>query len=163
MKHKSDLFIKGYFVGILLLVVILFVSVFPFNGHHYMNVESSQDFESHNHESMESLRENMISLKNSIHGNLLDNGGYKCCLEKPCTYCIEKTPGHGDGATCSCIKDVISGKHPCMECIGGILEGHGNPYLSEYFAEAISEKTGEKEAIMRIIEEKYGIAIGDQV
>ena len=153
---------KGYFVGIFLLIGVLFVSVFPFNGHHSMAMDSSHDHDSHNHD-MNHLRENMISLKNSIHGDLLNNGGYKCCLEKPCTYCIEKTPGHGEGATCTCIEDLINGVHPCGECIGEILEGHGNLYLAEYFAEAISEKTGEKEAIMRIIEDKYGIAISEQI
>ncbi len=100
-------------------------------------------------------REEFIGLKTSIQGTMLSNGMYRCCLEKPCTYCIEKTPGHGEDAECSCLEDLVNGVHPCGECIGEILEGHGNPYLKEYFAEAIAEKTGELEAIERIIEEKY--------
>ena len=105
--------------------------------------------------SMEEKRQEFISMKASIQGEMLQQGKYRCCLEKPCTYCIEKTPGHGEGAECSCLEDVVNGVHPCGECIGEILEGHGNPYLKEYFAEAIAEKTGELEAIQRIIDEKY--------
>ncbi len=111
---------------------------------------------------MEEKRKEFIELKEEIHGDLMPHGGYRCCLDKPCTYCIEKTPGHGEGAVCDCIADLINGVHPCGECIGEILEGHGNPYLAEYFAEAIAEKTGEKEAIMRIIEDKYEIPVEEQ-
>ena len=105
--------------------------------------------------SMDQRRSDFILTKNSIQGDMLQRGQYKCCLEKPCTYCIEKTPGHGEGAECNCLADLINGVHPCGECIGEILEGHGNPYLKEYFAIAIAEKTGELDAIQRIIDEKY--------
>lgn len=105
----------------------------------------------------------LISLKNSIQEELRPKHQYRCCLEQPCTYCIEKTPGHGEGAVCDCLSDIINGVHPCGECIGEILEGHGNKYLRKYFAKAIAEKTGEEEAIKRIIEDKYGIPVGDQV
>jgi hypothetical protein len=123
-----------YGIAIILLVAILMVALLPSTG----------------------SREEFISMKQDIQGELLSQGKYKCCLEKPCTYCIEKTPGHGEGAECSCLEDVVNGVHPCGECIGEILEGHGNPYLKEYFAEAIAEETGELEAIQRIIDEKYG-------
>jgi hypothetical protein len=113
--------------------------------------------------SLEQHRHNFIEHKNHIIGDLLPQGKYRCCLEKPCTYCIEKTPGHGKGATCDCLKDVINGVHPCGECIGEILEGHGNQYLADKFATAIAEKTGEKEAIQRIIEDKYGVPAEDQL
>ena len=94
---------------------------------------------------------------------MLGKGMYKCCLEKPCTYCIEKTPGHGDGAACSCLEDIVNGQHPCGECIGEILEGHGNKYLAEYFAKAIAQETGNYDAIREIISEKYDISIEKQV
>ena len=95
---------------------------------------------------------------------LLDDREYKCCLEKPCTYCIEKTPGHGEGASCNCLKDVVEGVHPCGECIGEILEGHGNPNLAKYFANAIAEKVGDghMQTLKKIIEEKYDVALDEQ-
>ena len=107
--------------------------------------------------SIDQKRNSFISLKQDIQGDLLPIGKYRCCLEKPCTYCIEKTPGHGEGAVCDCLKDIIEGKHPCGECIGEILEGHGNPLLAEYFARAIAEEVGEQhlETIQQIIYEKY--------
>ena len=61
---------------------------------------------------MEKEREDFISLKNKIIGEQISHGKYKCCLEKPCTYCIEKTPGHGEGATCDCLQDIVEGNHP---------------------------------------------------
>lgn len=59
----------------------------------------------------------------------------------------------------------MNGVHPCGECIGEILEGHGNPYLAEYFARAIAEKVGEQHigTLREIISEKYGIAVEDQL
>ena len=114
------------------------------------------------HMTMDEKRGVFISLKEDIQGDLMPHGKYRCCLEKPCTYCIEKTPGHGEGAICDCLSDVMNGVHPCGECIGEILEGHGNPYVSEYFAKAIAEKTGQEEAIKKIIEEKYDTPIIEQ-
>ncbi|MAE42818.1 hypothetical protein CMO93_03530 [Candidatus Woesearchaeota archaeon] len=114
---------------------------------------------------MEEMRNSFISLKNSIQKENLQNHKYRCCLEKPCVYCIEKTPGHGEGSICDCLSDIINGVHPCGECIGEILEGHGNPYLAEYFAKAIAEKVGEEhlDTLKEIISEKYDIAIEDQL
>ncbi len=117
----------------------------------------------HTEMSIDQKRSEFISLKESIQQELTPQHKYRCCLEKPCTYCIEKTPGHGEGASCDCLKDIVEGVHPCGECIGEILEGHGNPYLSEYFAKAIAEKTGQEEAIKKIIEEKYGVAVEEQI
>lgn len=113
--------------------------------------------------SMSEKRENFISMKEEIHHEMLMDGKYACCLEKPCTYCIEKTPGHGEGAECNCLGDVMNGVHPCGECMGEILEGHGNKFLAPYFATAIAEKTGQLEAIQLIIEEKYGVAVEEQI
>ena len=115
------------------------------------------------HMDMDDKMDTFITLKESIQQDLMPHGKYRCCLEKPCTYCIEKTPGHGEGAICNCLEDIMNGVHPCGECIGEILEGHGNPYLAEYFAKAIAEKTGQKEAIKKIIEEKYDIGIDEQL
>ena len=110
-------------------------------------------------------RDKFISLKQDIQGNLLPQGNYQCCLEKPCTYCIEKSPGHGKGATCSCLEDIVNGVHPCGECIGEILEGHGNKFLAKYFAKAIAEEVGEQysDSLKEIISEKYGISVGEQL
>lgn len=106
--------------------------------------------------SMEKKRADFVSLNEDIKKDLLSKGKYKCCIEKLCTYCLVKE------GECNCLEDLVNGKHPCGECIGEILEGHGNSYLAEYFAVAIAEKTGELEAIKRIISEKYGISIGEQ-
>jgi hypothetical protein len=135
-----------------LVIGLLLGNAFPFHMFGY-----SMD------QNMHHARSDFISLREDIHQDLMPHGDYRCCLENPCTYCIEKTPGHGKGATCDCLGDLINGVHPCGECIGEILEGHGNPFLSEYFARAIAEKTGEEEAIKRIISNKYDISIEDQL
>lgn len=119
----------------------------------------------HSMTNMKEMRSSFISLKDDIQHKLMPEGKYRCCLEKPCAYCIEKSPGHGEGATCNCLEDVVNGVHPCGECIGEILEGHGNPLLTEYFAKAISEEVGEEhiDTLKQIISEKYGISIREQV
>lgn len=108
-------------------------------------------------------REKFISLKEDIMGGQLAQGNYACCLAKPCTYCIEKTPSHGENEACHCLEDIYNGVHPCGECIGEILEGHGNPFVAPYFATAIAEKTGQIDAIKQIIFEKYGTPLEEQV
>ncbi|NCN98725.1 hypothetical protein COU62_02420 [Candidatus Pacearchaeota archaeon CG10_big_fil_rev_8_21_14_0_10_35_219] len=137
---------QTYWIVIFALVIVLFVSYLP--NSHSMNLSDM---------SMEEKKEFHISLKTDIQEELLEQSRYRCCLKKPCTYCIEKTPGHGEGATCDCLSDIVNGKHPCGECIGEILEGHGNPYLKEYFAEAIAEEVGMNhlDEIQKIIDEKY--------
>ncbi|MCH7730211.1 hypothetical protein IID21_01620 [Patescibacteria group bacterium] len=114
---------------------------------------------SHEGLSMQQMRVHFVSQKDDLHENMLADGDYRCCLEKPCTYCIEKTPGHGEGATCSCLEDVVEGRHPCGECIGEILEGHGNRFLAKYFASAIAEEVGDEhlETLKKIISQKYGL------
>jgi hypothetical protein len=109
------------------------------------------------HKDMHEKREEFVQEKDHIIGELLAQGDYTCCLKKPCTYCIEKTPGHGEGATCNCLADIVEGRHPCGECIGEILEGHGNKLLSKYFATAIAEEVGEEhlETLQKIITQKY--------
>ena len=115
-------------------------------------------------ENMDEHRDLFISEKNSIIEYLIMNGKYKCCLEKPCVYCIEKSPGHGEGATCNCLEDIVNGKNPCGECIGEIMEGGGNPYLAEYFALSIAQKVGMEYigTLRQIMLDKYGIEIEKQ-
>lgn len=117
------------------------------------------------HGEMDDMRDEFISLKSSIQGGMRGQHMYRCCLEKPCAYCIEKTPGHGEGAACDCLSDIVNGVHPCGECIGEILEGHGNLYLAEYFAVSIAEEVGEAhlDTLRQIIFEKYGIPVENQL
>jgi len=143
MKRKNMWVKFGSFVLIGLIIGVFAPILFPHN--------------------MESMRDKFIDLKEDIRYDQMMNGKYKCCLEKPCTYCIEKTPGHGEGASCNCLADIMNGRHPCGECIGEILEGHGNPLLSEYFATAIANETGHIDAIKEIISEKYDLPVEDQL
>lgn len=92
----------------------------------------------------EATRENWMAMADEIRGKLAREGRYDCCLIKPCWYCIQKTPGHGEGADCACRQDILNGEHPCGECIGEILEGHGLPELKPYYAPAIAHKVGEQ-------------------
>lgn len=108
-------------------------------------------------ESIAHQREGWIDLANNIRGKLAQKGGYDCCLEKPCWYCIQKTPKHGEGAKCSCREDILNGVNPCGECIGEILEGHGLAELKPLYAKAIAYKVGaEHEAhLQEIIDDMY--------
>jgi len=156
----------------LLLTAILIIAAFGFgmlvpwtpmttSMHH-------SDMSTYNHgemtmENMDAHRTAFLSYRDSMTDKMRDHGEYRCCLENSCTYCIGKTPGHGEGATCDCLADVVNGVHPCGECIGEILEGHGNKHLAQYYARAISEKVGHSETIKQIISEKYGIPIEKQL
>ena len=95
-------------------------------------------------QSVPEQRDAWIEVADSIRGTLAMEGKYDCCLEDPCWYCIQKTPGHGEGAECTCGQDILNGEHPCGECIGEILEGHGLPELKPYYAKAIAHKVGEQ-------------------
>lgn len=142
--------------GIVLLVAISAITGYILAGMHEMDMDG---------ENMDMHRESFIEQKEIMIEFMLGHGNYKCCLEQPCTYCIEKSPGHGEGATCLCLEDVVNGVHPCGECIGEILEGHGNPFLSEYFARAIAEKVGEDhiDTLRQIIFEKYEMPVDEQL
>jgi|GEM_PF-2248636 len=110
-------------------------------------------------------RATIVAMNDQVQARLLPAKGYRCCLATPCSICVEKTPGHGVGATCDCLADIMNGRHPCSECLGEILEGHGNPLISEYFAEAIAEEVGRryKPLLMKIIADKYGMPIERQL
>jgi len=89
---------------------------------------------------------------------LLAAGKYKCCLNKPCSYCLKE-------GECECLDSIMNGKHPCGECIGEILEGEGNPLLAEYFASALAEEIGEKykPVLKQIIADKYDMPTEKQL
>jgi len=150
MKKGVLYWILGSVIFVLVLSNILLFFYLPSLNHSTMDMEEKRD--------------HFVSLKNNMQLELVEDREYKCCLMKPCTYCIEKTPGHGEGASCNCLKDIVEGVHPCGECIGEILEGHGNPNLAKYFANAIAEKVGEEhiQTLKEIIEEKYDVPIDKQ-
>ncbi|MEE8325262.1 MAG: hypothetical protein V3R31_06355 [Candidatus Humimicrobiaceae bacterium] len=150
MKKGVLYWILGSVIFVLILSGILLFFYLPSLNHSTMDMEEKRD--------------HFVSLKNNMQLELVEDREYKCCLMKPCTYCIEKTPGHGEGASCNCLKDIVEGVHPCGECIGEILEGHGNPNLAKYFANAIAEKVGEEhiQTFKEIIEEKYDVPIDEQ-
>ena len=116
-------------------------------------------------EATEKKRVEFVSQKEAIIEELIAQGKYSCCLENPCTSCIEESPDHGEGATCSCLEDVVGRRHPCAGCMGGILKGQGNPYLAEYFASALADEIGEQhlDTLKQIISEKYTILIKEQL
>ncbi len=150
MKKGVLYWILGSVIFVLILSGILLFFYLPSLNHSAMDMEEKRD--------------HFVSLKNNMQLELVEDREYKCCLMKPCTYCIEKTPGHGEGASCNCLKDIVEGVHPCGECIGEILEGHGNPNLAKYFANAIAEKVGEEhiQTLKEIIEEKYDAPVDEQ-
>jgi hypothetical protein len=120
---------------------------------------------SHN-SNMDGLVYDIEETQNYVITTNRDAGNYSCCLENSCTYCINKSSDkHGVGSTCSCLDDIMNGRHPCGECIGEILEGHGNKYLSKYFASAIADEVGIKylPTLKEIINDKYEVSVSDQL
>ncbi|MFC1649205.1 hypothetical protein ACFL2C_00645 [Patescibacteria group bacterium] len=138
-----------------------------FVGRHWIvsEMHSNHDMSMSEHSDETGDVETFVDMKNQMVSEMINNEEYKCCLEKPCTYCIEKTPGHGEGATCSCLEDIMNGVHPCGECIGEILEGHGNRLIAKYFATAISEEVGVEHTntIKQIIASKYDVSVEEQL
>ena len=107
----------------------------------------------------------IITEKDEAVKKLLAEGRYKCCLLRPCSYCFSDTDHQDRELVCDCLLDIMNGKHPCGECIGEILEGNGNPLISEYFATAIAEKVGEDYliALKQIIADKYEMPVDSQL
>jgi len=171
MSKENNLNLLGFIA--LFLIGLIIGQFFMYQGHiismenmhHEMHEEIEQNDSGINDMSIDSMRTDFMKTKNSIISELISKGDYMCCLQKPCTYCIEKTPGHGEGAKCTCLEDVMNGLHPCGECIGEIMEGHGNKFLAPYFSEAISEEMGieHKKEIMQMMSEKYGVSVEDQI
>jgi hypothetical protein len=122
-------------------------------------------YNSGHHGSMERQRAHFLEYRQKMVSKMIIDKNYACCLTNPCTYCIEKTPEHGEGATCNCLADVVNGRHPCGECIGEILEGHGNHFLAKFFARAIAEEVGNQyyTPLTGIIEDKYGKPAEEQL
>ena len=147
-------------VGVIMLIVGMYLSTGNFSSSN--NIGNMHTISSMSN--MDEHRDHFLTHRDSMVKEMLEHGDYRCCLKTPCTYCIEKTPGHGEGASCDCLADIVAGVHPCGECIGEILEGHGNQYLAEYFAVAIGEEVGEKytDTLRSIISDKYDISIEDQ-
>lgn len=108
-------------------------------------------------QSIEKQRENLMDQESRLHKEMLEKGMYTCCLEKPCHTCLSLDPWHGEGASCTCLEDVVNGEAPCGECVGEILAGRGNKYLKPYFADSIAEGIGEEhiEMLNKIVSEKY--------
>ena len=117
--------------------------------------------------SIDEQRTAWIDIADSIRGKLASEGKYNCCLEEPCWYCIQKTPGHGEGAECRCLQDIMNGEHPCGECIGEILEGHGlkDKEIVKLYAKAIAHKVGAQHTdhLKTIIASMYNITVEEQV
>jgi hypothetical protein len=137
----------------------LFMPWTPMGMMHYGNGEEMSM------EHMDGHRDSLLAYRDSMVDEMRSDGQYRCCLEQSCAYCIEKTPGHGEGPTCDCLADIVNGEHPCGECIGEILEGHGNPYLAKYFAKAISDEVGERHigTLREIVAEKYNLSVNEQL
>ena len=95
--------------------------------------------------------EKLEGMKAQLKAELIKGGNYKCCLAKPCDYCLEE-------GSCSCMEEIMRGEAPCGECLGEILEGNGNPFLKQYFAKSLAEEMGEENlaALEKLVEEKYG-------
>lgn len=134
-----------------LTVVILFIFVIGF-----MNIFSIE--KKHKYMSMDEMQDSYISMKDDLQKERLMDGMHRCCLEKPCVSCLEKKE-------CDCLDEIMNGKHPCGECIGEILEGHGNKFLAKYFATAIADNVGIEhlETLKSIISDMYDISIEEQV
>lgn len=160
---KTTLEKKSLWIGMaFVLVAGLLIGIFA----HSFTTETTQSAEkTFAEKSISEKRLEFISEKNAIIAEMQEKGMYRCCLEKPCTYCIEKTPGHGEGAACTCAQDILDGKHPCGECIGEIMEGHGEVELAPYYAKAIAHKVGEQhhEHLKEIIADMYDISVEEQV
>ncbi len=103
--------------------------------------------------------------KNKGIKKLLAEGRYKCCITNPCSYCFSDPDHQNENLVCGCLESIMNGEHPCGECIGEILEGNGNPLISEYFATAIAEELGEEylSTLKQIIADKYDMPVDRQL
>lgn len=157
MKNETKLLV--------VVTTLIFFIGFLF-GRYWVVIENFRDHPQMTKHMDETEMENeFVSMKNNMIDQMIPNGDYKCCLENPCTYCLEKSPNHGEGPTCKCLEDIMNGVHPCGECIGEILEGHGNRFIAKYFATAIAEEVGIEhlQTIKEIIASKYNIPVEKQI
>lgn len=167
MKNNKN--ILFYSLVTIFMIAVISITWMPFGSVFFsqFGIEDHYDMMHSDHAQMsvDNHRQAYLEHRNQIVGQLINEEDYACCLKSPCSYCIEKSPGHGEGASCRCLDDVMNGKHPCGECIGEILEGHGNEYIAKYFASAIADELGQDhlDTIKQIISEKYGITIKEQI
>lgn len=155
-----SLYLKIISAGIAGLLVIPLIIGFT-------SMQSQQDM-SMKHSAMKNTTEYNKEVGTEIEegiANLIAEGRYKCCLEKPCSYCFAKQDKHDKELVCDCLEDIMNGKHPCGECIGEILEGEGHPLIAEYFATSLAEEIGEGylEILQTIMFEKYGMPVTQQL
>lgn len=138
---------KKVIVAFVLILAAFTVGIFTFNAKKDVSVDAVSEY------------------RHGLTEHMINQGMYRCCLEKPCATCLELTPWHGEGLECDCLSDLVNGQAPCGECVGGILAGRGNKYLAEYFARSIAEEVGEEHLAMlkEIISEKYGIPAEQQL
>lgn len=145
-------------------ILVLFAGIFIGYFLHAPAEVTEKPFEQ---KTVDEQRLEWMSEADVIRGDLAVKGMYDCCLEKPCWYCIQKTPGHGEGATCECLSDIMNGEHPCGECIGEILEGHGlkDREIVKLYARAIAHKVGEQHTdhLKGIIADMYNITVEEQI
>ena len=137
MKNNSLFVILTGVFGFLLLIMFVGIYGFGTNG----------------------FREHMSfgTMKNSM----MSGSDYSCCLKSSCSFCLTDPKHNG---VCDCMDDVVTGEAPCSECIGQILSGNGNQYLSKYYAQSISEKIGDEYllTLKQIVSQKYDVSIDEQ-
>jgi len=162
LSTKSNLFLS--------IIVILSVAVGVSGSALFLmpNMDMKMGMEHGEHsEDSHSAERNKEIVAEEYNGikNLLAEGKYKCCMKEPCFRCFSKAKNHDKELVCDCLEDVMNGKHPCGECIGEILEGEGNPLISEYFASSIAEELGQQHlgTLKQIISEKYDMPIEKQL
>ena len=160
---------NNYSVFVVLVLIAFMFGVFtPWTPMSMVGQHSDMEMmhtESISMENMDEHRTVFISHRDSMVEEMLEHGDYRCCLEKPCNTCLTLDPWHGEGASCECLEDLVNGKAPCGECVGGILAGRGNPYLAEYFVQAIAEGVGVQHiaTLEEIIKDKYDFPVNKQL
>ncbi len=152
---KKNIFLLGGVTAILISAVVLFT--LPFMPS--MSISHNEEMYSTEY------NKQVVIEKNGGIEKLLADGRYKCCMKEPCFRCFSKPGAQDKELVCDCMVDVYNGKHPCGECIGEILEGEGNPLMTEYFATSIAEELGEQHlaTLRQIIFEKYNIPVEKQL
>jgi len=151
MTDKNISKIKsGWVVPLIIAIVVAGIPIL----FHTMNMEEMV-MDSINGE--KNMRLAIASEQKEAMYQLIREGKYRCCIENPCSYCFLNSTVSEDGTVCDCLDEIVNGEHPCGECIGEILEGNGNKYLSEYFPAAIADEIGDQYlgVLGKIVDDKY--------
>lgn len=166
-KRKRELTKQQLYLGIIFVLAAGLLIGYFIHSAQEPRIAETEYLETIKSLSVSEQRGTWIEIADNIRGKLALEGKYNCCLEKLCWYCIQKTPGHGEGATCECLNDILNGEHPCGECIGEILEGHGlkDPVIVKLYAKAISHKVGSQHLnhLKEIIADMYEITVEEQI